>query len=62
MLLITSIINLEQLQDVNLRLKGCFFISPWGIRGQLVRAIDLESLAPHCCGFESRQGLSDSFR
>ena len=28
-----------------------------GVRGRMVRVVDFESLAAHCCGFESRQGL-----
>jgi hypothetical protein len=29
----------------------------WGVRGRVVKVVDFKSLAPHCCGFESRQGL-----
>ena len=32
-------------------------IKNWDVRGRVVRVVDLESVAPHCCGFESRQGL-----
>ena len=28
-----------------------------GVRGRVARVADLESLAPHRCGFESRQAL-----
>ena len=31
-----------------------------GVCGQVVSVIDLESLAPHHCGFESCQGLDFS--
>ena len=31
-----------------------------GVHGRVVRVVDLESLVPHHCGFESQQGL-DSF-
>ena len=27
------------------------------VHGRVVRVVDLDSLAPHYCGFESRQGL-----
>ena len=27
------------------------------VHGQVVRVLDLQSLVPHCCGFESRDGL-----
>ena len=29
----------------------------WGIIGRVVRFVDLELLAPHCCEFESCKGL-----
>ena len=32
-----------------------------GVRERVFRIFDIESLAPHCCGFESRQGDLDSF-
>jgi hypothetical protein len=28
-----------------------------GVRGQVVKVVDFKPLAPHLCGFESRQGL-----
>ena len=31
--------------------------SQWSVRGQVVRVIDLTSLAPQRCWFESRHGL-----
>jgi hypothetical protein len=32
-----------------------------GIRGQVVKVVDFKPLSPHRCGFESWQGLKDSF-
>jgi hypothetical protein len=29
----------------------------WGVRGRVVKVVDFKQLAPHRCGFESRQGL-----
>jgi hypothetical protein len=29
----------------------------WGVRGRVVKVVDFKPLAPHHCGFESRQGL-----
>jgi hypothetical protein len=29
----------------------------WGVRGRVVKVVDFKLLAPHRCGFESRQGL-----
>ena len=29
----------------------------WDVCGQVVRVVDLESLAPYICGIKSRQGL-----
>jgi hypothetical protein len=37
-----------------------FFLSYFmkrGVRGRVVKVADLKPLAPHRCGFESRQGL-----
>jgi hypothetical protein len=29
----------------------------WGVRGRVVKVVDFKPLAPHRCGFESRQGI-----
>jgi hypothetical protein len=29
----------------------------WGVRGRVFKVVDFKPLAPHCCEFESRQGL-----
>ena len=36
--------------------KQIYYQSVWGVRDQVVRVVDLGSLAFHRCGFESRQG------
>jgi hypothetical protein len=28
----------------------------WGVRGRVVKVVDFKPVAPHHCGFESRQG------
>jgi hypothetical protein len=33
------------------------YMSYWGVRGGVVKVIYFKPLAPHHCGFESRQGL-----
>jgi hypothetical protein len=33
----------------------------WGVRGRVVKAVDLKPLVPNRCGFQSRHGTLDSF-
>ena len=35
----------------------CRLCCDTGVRGRLVRVVDIDSLSPDCCGFESCQGL-----
>jgi hypothetical protein len=35
----------------------CFKHCTWGVNGQVLKVVDFKPLAPHLCGFGSRQGI-----